>query len=176
MKKKIVWLGVTWLIVTALVLSSCGGAVPEEEEEGVEVQILGIGETFQTPEVVVTVSELIITDSYEYYDKASESMAIEKASPGRSFLIITAEIKNVSNVVRQLEGRVRLSVTDSEGNEYLYKHYSGENPLLAGILITGEEIKGKVLFDIPKGASGLKIAYSSRTLPIQGKLAEWVIE
>jgi len=45
MKRKIAWLGISWLIVAALVLASCGPTGSEEEE--VEVPILSIGETYQ---------------------------------------------------------------------------------------------------------------------------------
>jgi len=33
MKKRILWLGLSFLLVTALVLTSCGEAVPGEQEE-----------------------------------------------------------------------------------------------------------------------------------------------
>ena len=184
MKKKIVWLGMSWLIVAALVLASCGPAAPEGEEEEEEeeeeegVATLSIGETFQSSEVVVTISELIVTDSYEYYDEASESTATEEASPGMSFLIITVKIENVSNRRRRLEGEKRFSISDSEGNTYLYHQYLGENPILTPpYLHVGDEIEGKMLFNIPEGTSGLKIAYTSKTPPTENKLlAEWVIE
>ena len=126
MKKKIVWLGVSWLIVAALVLASCGPAAP-----------LNLGSS-----------------------------------------IITVKIENVSNRRRRLEGEKRFSISDSEGNTYLYHQYLGENPILTPpYLHVGDEIEGKMLFNIPEGASGLKIAYTSKTPPTENKLlAEWVIE
>ena len=105
MKRGILWLMVGWLIVLALVLVSCGPAAPpgeqeeeeeeEEEAEEEEAPTLSIGETFQTPGVVVTVSELIVTDSYEYHDTFSGEVATKEARPGMFFLIFTVEIENV---------------------------------------------------------------------------------
>ena len=184
MKKRVLWLGLSFLLVAALVLASCGEVAPgeqeeeEEEEEEEGVATLSIGERFQSSEVAVTISELIVTDSYEYYDEASESMAIEEVSPGMSFLIFTVEIENVSNKRRRLEGEKRFSITDSEGNTYSYHQYLGENPIgTPPYLHVGDVIEGKMLFNIPEGASGLKLAYTSKTPPTEDKLlAEWVIE
>jgi len=39
MKKRILWLGLSFLLVAALVLTSCGEAVPGEQEEEEEEEI-----------------------------------------------------------------------------------------------------------------------------------------
>ena len=179
MKRKILWLGVSWLIVAALVLASCGPTVPEEEEEeeeGEEIVTLSIGETYQTPEVAVTVSEVIITDSYEYFDLTLDSMATKEASPGTYFLISTVAIKNVGSVRRLKEGAIRFLVYDSAGSRYENEAYEREDRLLYDPrLRVGKEIKGAVLFSISEGASGLKIIYREEAYPYK-KVAEWVIE
>ena len=64
--------------------------------------------------------------------------------------------------------------------------YFGENQLILAkfALAPGEEIKGKVLFRIPEGASGLKISYmfgevgwdQAGARGTQKALAEWEIE
>ena len=185
MKRKIVWLGVSWLIVTALVLASCGPTVPggeqEEEEEGEEEEeevpaltTLSIGETYQTPEIRVIVSEVIVTDSYEYYDEASGSTLSKEASPGISFLIITAEVENVGSKSRKEEGWDRFSVSDSKGNTYYRATYFGKDRLTSPghDMAPGVKIGGKVLFNIQEGASGLKITYTPQLPP--RNLAEWV--
>ena len=65
---------------------------------------------------------------------------------------------------------------DSEGNTYSYHPYFGENPLvLSPYLNIGDKVAGKILYQIPKGASGLKVAYMGRVYP-RPKLAEWVID
>ena len=179
MKRKIVWLGVSWLIVAALVLASCGPGVPEgeeEEEEEEEIVFLSIGETYQTLEMAVTVSEAIVTDSYEYYDQASDSMLAKEASPGMSFLISTAEIENVGSTPKHREGFYLFSASDSEGNTYFTESYFGENRLPeVYTLSAGAKVEGKILFNIQEGTSGLKIAYVGLKYPSK-KLAEWVIK
>ena len=183
MKRKIVWLGVSWLMVAALVLASCGPTVPEgeqeeeeEEEEVPPLTTLSIGETYQTLEIRVIVSEVLVTDSYEYYDEASDSTLSKEASPGISFFIITAEIENVGSAARRLEGWDRFSVSDSEDNTYYRSTYFGEDRLTSpGLdMAPGVKIEGKVLFNIQEGASGLKITYTPELPP--RNLAEWVIK
>ncbi len=176
MKRKILWLGLSFLLVVALVLASCGPAVPGEQEEEEEFPILSIGETYQSPMVIITVSEAIVTDSYEYYDLISETAALEEATPGTSFLIFTAEIKNVDTVARLYEGKRRFRASDSKGNEYLFSEYYGEARLPEDPRFQpGSEIEGKVLILIKEGASGLKIEYLQAAYPYK-KVAEWMIE
>ena len=164
MKRKILWLGVSWLIVAALVLASCGPTVPgeeEEEEEEEEIPTFSIGETYQTPEIAVTVSEAIVTDSYEYYHQASESMRTKEASPGTSFLIITVELNNVGSQTKRMEGALRFRAIDSEDSQYQHAslfHGDDRLPYIPS-LRSGEEMRGTMLFNIPEGASGLKIGY-----------------
>jgi len=183
MKRKILWLGVSFLLVAALVLTGCPATpgveepVVEEPEEVVEVPTLSIGETYQTPEVAVTVSEVIVTDSYEYYDEASGSMLSKEASPGTSFLIATIDIENVGDTMRPAEGQRRFHIFDAEGNKYLHQVYFGEDSLSTiHRFPAGEKMEGKVLFNIPEGAGGLTIEYWRVVeMPLK-KLAAWVIE
>ncbi len=177
MKRKIVWLGVSWLIMAALVLTSCG-----QEEEGLVT--LSIGETYQTSEVAATVSEAIVTDSYEYYDKASESILSKEASTGMSFLIITVEIKNVGSADRYDEGERWFRIYASGGSTYKHVtlYYAEDRLTPAGYIIgttllrAGEEMEGTVLFNIPEGASGLKLKYWALRPTAETPDVEWVIE
>ena len=185
MKKKIAWLGVSWLVVAALVLASCGPTVPEVEEEEEEEEVvaetvtLSNGETFPglEIEVAVTVSEACVTDSYEYHDRASDSMLSKEASPGTSFLIAFIKLDNWGGTDWRLTEPWcgRFYVTDSENNTYLNQEYLGENPLKATYILDGTAKDGWILFNIPEGASGLKIVYKSWDEPIR-LLAEWEIE
>ncbi len=185
MKKKILWLGVSWLIVAALVLASCGPAVPgEEEEEEEEAPTLSIGETYQTPKIAVTVSEAIVTDSFEYIDETTGKMSTKEASPGTYFLIITAEIKNVGDIEAREQGQQLMVAYDSEGTLYSpatfygVRTYPGEDALPVSKYISpGEKIQGRMALRIPEVASGLKIAYLT-TLAVWGgePLAMWEIE
>ncbi len=183
MKMKIAWLGLSFLIVAALVLASCGPAVPAEEEGEEEVVAeavtLSVGETFPGTvlEIAVTVLEARVTDSYEYHDRASDSMLSKEASPGTSFLIAFIKLDNWGGTDwRAIDPWIdRFEATDSENNTYLYQEYLGENPLKATYILDGTAKDGWILFNIPEGASGLKIVYMSWAEPTS-ILAEWVIE
>ena len=52
MKRKTAWLGLSFILVAALLLAYCGKA-KDAEQEGVPTLI--IGKTFQSPEIAVTV-------------------------------------------------------------------------------------------------------------------------
>ncbi len=187
MKRGILWLMVGWLIVLALVLVSCGPAAPpgeqeeeeeeEEEAEEEEAPTLSIGETFQTPGVVVTVSELIVTDSYEYHDTFSGEVATKEARPGMFFLIFTVEIENVDMGEDWNVGRELFRIFDFEAFEYRpFPYYADDSlPLRYAVLQPGEKIRGTVLFNIQEGASGLKIAFSLTAFPLR-KAVEWETE
>ena len=185
------WLGLSFLLVVAIVLASCGEEEPgeqeveEQEKEEEEIPTLSIGETFRSPEVVVTVSDAITTASYDYYDKASESTVTDEAAPDRSFFIFTAEVENAEKgeedvAPRTEEGRWRFKVFDSEGKKQMNHLYVGEDALSPYFgtgqeLYPGERIEGKVAFLIREGASGLKIVYSEPGFP-EKRLVEWKIE
>lgn len=189
MKKKFVWLGLSFLLVVALVLASCGGAAPaeqeeekeEEEEESGELVILSIGETYRSKvqTVAVTVSEAILTDSYEYNDYKTGDLLTAEAPPDMTFLILTTEVEFVgtSGLAHSMEGRVRFRVYDSEGTRYKFKYYLDAEAALGTIrtFSPGDKMDGKVLFEIPKEATGLVISCWTLAVP-QAKLAEWPLE
>ena len=194
MKKKIVWLGLSFLLVTSLVLASCGGAAPVEEEEEytpdevrrrreaeehaeMEVVTLSMGETYQTEWIKVTVSDQIITDSYEWHDKNTGELFTKEAEPGEIFVIAYVEQLNVGDQIRRDEGRDRFRIYDAEGNYWRSKFYYEEKDalLVARSFSPDERAEGKVLFIIPEGTSGLKIGYITQIIPIK-PIAQWVVE
>ena len=190
MKKKVIWLVVTCLMVLSLVLASCGPAVTEEEEEAategsipvfeVPEQPFSIGETAQSSRTAVTLVEAIVTDSYEYYDPVSKKTATKEATPGMSFVIATFEIENVGSL-RRGEGRARTRLIDSERFQYLPKTYLGEDYMRNYVYLDpGEKLRGTVLFEVPKDATGLKIQYAITAYPEvereNEKWAEWEIK
>ena len=78
------------------------------------------------------------------------------------------------NTVRIMEGSDVFRAVDAEGLSKTVMPYLGEDPLVRiHHLQPGTEIKGKILFEIPKGASSLKIKYITIW---QVPLAEWEIE
>lgn len=193
MKKKFVWLGLSFLLVAALVLASCGGGttpVEEEEEEeswgtttpqeAGELVILSIGETYRSEAhtVAITVSKVILVDSYEYEDYKTGDVLTAEASPDMTFLFLTAEIEFVGESGRNsMEGRVRFRVYDSEGNRYRFEYYLDAEKALGTIMnfYPGDKMGGKVLFEIPKEATGLVVSCWSLGVAAK-KLAEWPVE
>ena len=184
MRKGTLWLGLSVLLVAALLLVSCGkreaageAATPEPEAaeavETAEFPILGVGETYQTAEMEVTISEAVLTDSYEYSDKASGSTVTKEANPGVSFLIASVEMKNVGDSVQTMQGADVFRAVDAEGSSKTVLPYLGEGPLVSiQHLQPGTKIEGKMLFEMPEGASDVKIQYKTMW---QVLLAEWEI-
>jgi len=195
MNKKFVWLGLSFLLVVALVLASCGGAVPGEQEEeekkeeegfrrppkeAAELVILSMGGTYRSEAntVAITVSEVIFVDSYEYQDYKTGEVLTAEASPDMTYLILTAEIEFVGESGRNsMEGRVRFRVYDSEGNRYRFEYYLDTEEALGTIMnfYPGDKMDGRVLFEIPKEATGLVISAWSLGVAAK-KLAEWPVE
>ena len=176
MKKRIVWLIVSCLMALSLVLVSCGPAATEEEEVVKEEEVptyeepLSIGETARTSKIEVTILDAIVTESYQYDSNTKE------ASSGMSFLLASVEIKNVSSQI-QREGGFKMRTLDSEGSTYSVKSYFGKDRLTTDYnLPAGDGMKGKVVFEIPKGATGLKIRYLAVAFFPPVTLADWEIK
>lgn len=171
MKRKIVWLVVSCLMMLFLLAASCGPKVekaPPEEAAPVVLPTLSIGETARTQEIEVTVLEAIVTDKYEYYSNTLQQTVSKEASPGMSFLIITAKAKNVG-ATTLLSGANWFYIVDPEAHEYrLLLHYGADAMVPDRYLLPGMEMGGKALFQIPKGATSLKIKYT--------KVAEWEVK
>ena len=179
MYPRIAWLLVNCLMVAALLLVSCGqGVTKEEQEKKTPSRIsLRVGETARTSKITVTVSDAIIADSYEYYSQA-EGKAITKEAPvDISFLIVTVEIENVGTTEESGGTRYLTAFDNQSGHYRIITPYLGEDRLkLQPIIKSGEKVKGKVLFSMPKGATGLKIAYDFSSYNTNLALAEWEIE
>ncbi len=188
MKTKIVWLGLSFLLVAALVLASCGGGTaPQEQEEEKEEEvetgeliILKIGETYRSKvnTVAITVSEVIFVDSYDYHDYKTGELRTEEAGPDMTFLILIAELEFVGQSGRNsMEGRIRFRVHDAEGTRYRFDYYLDAEAALGAVMnfFPGDTMDGRVLFEVPKGATGLIISGWTLAVP-QRKLVEWPLE
>ena len=215
MKRKILWLGLSWLIVAALLLASCGPAATEEEEEVVteeeeverevitvnsdEVPVLSIGQTAfvkaaeipklhegltveqraeQTAKLEITVSDVTVTDSYEYFAEFAGKIMPKEAGTGNTFVIAYVKIENMKAPGEDFEmyqGAKRLHVVDSDGNEYVVGVYYGGDEIIGGKDLMPEEIvEGWVSFTIPEAATGVKIFYKFYFPEV--KVVEWAIE
>ena len=188
MERKIVWLVVSLLVVAALVLASCGPAVPEEEEVAPVVEeekvedvpfekVFSIGETARTSQIAITVLEATFVDSYEYYSKTEEKTFTKEAKPDMTFLVLNVSIKNIGSAVTR-EGLFQMRAYDSEVDWYWAGPYFGEGRI--GVqdkpLEAGEEMTGKLAFEVQKGASDLTFIYNCTKYPKPELLAEWKIK
>jgi len=190
MKRKVVWLILSCFIAVALVLVSCGTATEDEEEEAATEgpipvfekpeEPYSIGETARSSRTAVTVLEVVVTDSYEYYDVISKKTATKEATAGMSFILATFEIENVGSL-RRGEGYWRTRLIDSERFLYQRKPHLGEDILKGFVpLESGEKMRGTVMFEVPEGSTGLKVRYGMVTYPSVAqedeKWAEWTVE
>ena len=128
----------------------------------------------------MTVVEALVTDSYDHYDVISKKTVSKQATAGMFFVVVTMEIENVGSL-RRGEGKARTRVMDSERYIYIAKPYLGEDPIRNYVyLAAGEKLRGTVLFEVPKDATGLKVRYGVVTYPAveleNEKWAEWQIE
>ena len=197
MKRKIIWLVVSCLMALSVVLASCGPAVTEEEEEvvtppaeeeeeeGEEVVFfeapLSVGETARTSKLAVTVLEAAVTDSYEYYSRTEQKTLTKEAKPDMTFLILKVKFENLTSGPTR-EGLFQMRAYDSEDNRYKVGSYYGEDRMPQdrtmdpGSALYSGTLTGMVLFEVPKGASGLTFVYNFHKYPEAELLAEWKIQ
>lgn len=137
---------------------------------------LKVGETAKTSKLEVTVVSAQWTKLYQYYSTILKETMIEEAKPGKAFVIADVLIKNVgTNRVLVTSGS--FSLVDSEGYRYDPGLYLGDDQLeVLKQLYPGEKTRGKILFEVPETATGLKVQYDFGNLLTGIKLASWEIE
>ena len=146
------------------------------EEEFVTELNLNIGETAQTSKMEVTVISAEKTKYYVYYSDIFEETMTEVASPGKRLILTEIEIKNIGSD-RAYIGSSEFSMTDSEGYRYDPELYYGNDGLeMFKELYQNQKMAGKVLFEVPEDANGLKIQYDFGSLFTEVKLASWGLE
>jgi len=137
---------------------------------------LKIGETAKTSKIEVTVISARKTTFYEYYSDILKETMVQEASPGKIYILVEAEIKNIG-ADSVYVGSSKFSVTDSEGYRYDPELYYGDDGLeMIKELYRDQKMRGKILFEVPETASGLKVQYDFGNLFIGTKLASWSIE
>lgn len=190
-------------MVLSLALASCGPAktvekekaleqekaveeaVPEEE---VEEEIPAYEKTFRrgetaqsdtlevtiTDKLAVTVTEIYLTDSYDFYRVMDERWDTRQALPSSTFMIAHVKIKNMSGTDTYKVGTWRMRGGDVERN-MPPSYYFGDDPLEYNVpLPPGEEIDGKVQFEVPKESSGYYVKYCFSEEP--EVWAKWLVE
>jgi len=108
---------------------------------------LKVGEIAKTSKIEVNVISAQKVKSYDYYSDILKETMAQEASPGKTFVLIEAEIKNVGSD-SAFVGSTELSITDSEGYKYDPTPYYGQsNDGLEMIkqLYQNQKMKGKVL-------------------------------
>ena len=195
MKRRTIWLLLTFLIVATLLIStSCRPpkeekeeivVIPPEEKEPGHEEMFNVGETVESgmltvpvlKEIAVTVTELYMIDSYEYESQMDDEFRTHAASLGSTFIIAHVNIKNISS-----------ADTTRVGTQEMRGGY-GERAVPAGFYMTdkmreelgvwsdllpGEETEGPVLFEVPKGETGYYIKYRFQEDP--EVWAKWLVE
>jgi hypothetical protein len=137
---------------------------------------LNIGETAKTSKIEVTAKSVEKTDYYEWYSDIVNQYYTQIAPEGKIYLLADVEIKNVGSD-RAYVGSSQFSLTDSEGFRYDPELYLGEDGLeMLKELYQNQKMEGKMLFEIPEDAKGLKLQYDFGSLFTGVKLASWNLD
>jgi len=182
MKAKVVLL---LLLILAIVLSGCVSqesperatttpTTPTEQPPAPPSELkLKVGETAKTSKVQVTVIAATKQEDYEYYSDILQETRFQFASPGKTFVLVDAEIQNIGSD-RIYVGVSKFSVSDSEGFRYDTELYLGNDGLpMFKELYQNQKVRGKVLFEVSENSTGLKILYDFGDLLVGTKLAIW---
>lgn len=139
------------------------------------VENLKVGETAVTSEIEVTVISFEKKKSYYIPDWEMN----KEAESGKIFVIVDVELKNVGDDT-QYASPDDFSMSDSEN--YKYEPEGGflgaeiENALTHTKLLPGEKVRGKLVFEIPENATGLKIKYNFAGIFEKPQIASWILE
>lgn len=96
----------------------------------------------------------------------------QTAPPGEQYLIADVEMENVGESKEYISSG-DFSAVDSENYRYDPGIYLGENDLIFKELYPGDKVRGKLLFEVPDNAEGLKIRYDFGFWDV--KLANWEV-
>jgi len=137
---------------------------------------LAVGQTATTPALQVTVHAVNRTKeytyAYDYYPYYTDRRAV--APEGKVYLILDAEVNNLGNDFTY-SNPSEFSVTDSRGYRYDRTWYVGDGEFPSQKLYKGQRARGKILFEIPRTAVGLKVVYDFGD-PFSGvRLVSWRI-
>jgi hypothetical protein len=138
---------------------------------------LSLGQTATTRDYAVTVFTATRTEQYRYYSEIFAQYSTETAEPGKTFLLIDAEIRYTGSE-STYAGASDFSLEDSEGIRYDPEVvYLGNDDMgYFKELYPNQKVKGKILFIIPKYATGLKIYYNFGNLWTGTNLVYWDAE
>jgi hypothetical protein len=147
---------------------------PDDSSISAELE-LSIGQSATTSKQQVTVFSARKTSSYTWTGSTSSYTFTEKATSGKTFILVEAEIKNIGSD-RMYASAGDFSISDSEGNRYDPELYAGEDALgLFQELYKNQKVKGKVVFEIPTSADNLILYYDFGDIISGTRLASWKI-
>lgn len=184
-----------FIVVAVIIVSGCTSqepvtqtptpdqtAQPNTQQEATQPETpteleLNIGETATTSKLEVTVFSAEKNTFYEYYSDIFQETMTQDAKQGKTFILVDAEIKNVGSD-SALVGVSDFSMTDSEGYSYdVEALYLGDDGLdLFKELYQNQKIRGKILFEVPDDAEGLKLLYDFGNMFIGNQLVSWNLE
>lgn len=87
----------------------------------------------------------------------------QDADPGREYLILDVSLENTDRDEADYSP-VYFKVKDTEGYEYNATYNSADTSLKSGTLLRGEQVRGKVAIDIPRGLGGLVASFEPSVL------------
>lgn len=133
-----------------------------------------IGETAKWIDLEVTVKSAQKTNYY-IWRGYSGNIYYEYAEPGKVFVIIDVMVKYTGTGSEYIYAG-DFWLIDSQGNKYDHDSgtYSIENGLEGTNLYKNQKIEGKIVFEIPNYASGLKAQFNLGT-SLNPLLAEWTL-
>ncbi|MDM7940083.1 MAG: DUF4352 domain-containing protein [Methanothrix sp.] len=132
-------------------------------------QNLSVGQATQNAVQKVTVKSAVKVDHYEW-----GSGYQDYASSGNTYLIVDAEVENIgTESFFAFIGN--FTVSDSSDYKYEYALYLAGDEFDSVTLYTGQKTSGKILFEVPTTATGLKLAYDLGNVLSGPILATWVL-
>gem|GEM_PF-2040100 len=134
---------------------------------------LNLAETAKWKNLEVTVKSALNTSSYTYTGY-SGTVYTEEADPDRTFIILDVNVK-VTGAESEYVSGYDFWLYDSEGYKYDYDSgtYSIDGGLEGTTIYQNQQVDGKILFDVPISASGLKAQYNLELFnPL---LVEWAL-
>lgn len=150
---------------------------PEEPIPTMPIELnLKVGETAKTSLLEVSVFSVIKDDHYTWISDATGDEMDEFSDNDKMFYFADVEIKNVGSE-RAFLSATTFSIADSDGYKYdpVVLYYGDDGLDLFKELYQNQKMKGKVVFEVPKDAKGLKLVYDFGNILTDVKLASWAI-
>lgn len=135
---------------------------------------LRLGETSKTLISEVTVLSAYTDDHYTWVVFEKERRT--DAADGMMFVTTMVEMKNLATDSEYF-GHHRLTMVDSDGNEYPSQMVAGDDGLEhIQSLIPGQEIRGKAFYEVPDDAKGLKIQFNDAYGLGDPEITSWIVD